>query len=78
MSLFAKHWRISILYLFDFRRIARHYLQLQASIEVLRMLELPEIFHSFAPTDYVELLSAATVRSIESNENRDFRTIRLA
>jgi hypothetical protein len=42
-------------------RIGRHYLQLQASIEVLRMLEIPEVFHSFAPTDYVELFTAATV-----------------
>ena len=42
-------------------RIGRHYLQLQASIEVLRMLEISEVFHSFAPTDYVELFTAATV-----------------
>jgi len=43
-------------------RIGRHFLQLQAAIEVLRMLEIPEVFHSFAPTDYVELYTAATVR----------------
>jgi hypothetical protein len=34
---------------------------MQASIEVLRMLEIPEVFHSFAPTDYVELFAAAIV-----------------
>ena len=42
-------------------RIGRHFLQLQAAIEVLRMLEVPQIFHRFAPTDYVELYAAATV-----------------
>ncbi|CAF0889004.1 unnamed protein product [Adineta ricciae] len=40
--------------------LGRHFLQLQASIEVLRMLEIPEVFHSFAPTNYVELSAAAT------------------
>ncbi len=48
-------------------RIGRHFLQLQAAIEVLRMLEIPEVFHSFAPTDYVELYTAATVRFNKKN-----------
>ncbi|CAF2683209.1 unnamed protein product [Rotaria sp. Silwood2] len=47
-------------FIFPNNEIGRHYLQLQASIEVLRMLEIPEIFHSFVPNDYVELFSAAT------------------
>ena len=47
---------------FSSSRIGRHYLQSQASIEVLRMLEIPEVFHSFSPTDHVELFTAATVR----------------
>jgi hypothetical protein len=37
---------------------------MQASIEVLRMLEIPEVFHYFAPIDYVELFAAATVRFV--------------
>ena len=49
-------------FIFDGNEVARHFLQLRASIEVLRLLEIPEIFHRFAPTDYVELFSAATVR----------------
>ena len=51
-------------FIFDENELARHYLQLRASIEVLRMLEISEIFHRFSPTDYVELFSAATVRFI--------------
>ncbi|CAF4770781.1 unnamed protein product [Rotaria socialis] len=51
---------IKDVFIFPNNEIGRHYLQLQASIEVLRMLEIPEVFHSFAPTDYVELFTAAT------------------
>lgn len=51
---------IKDVFIFPNNELGRHYLQLQASIEVLRMLEIPEIFHSFASTDYVELFSAAT------------------
>ncbi|CAF0959671.1 unnamed protein product [Rotaria sordida] len=51
---------IKDVFIFPNNEIGRHYLQLQASIEVLRMLEIPEIFHSFAPTDYVELFTTAT------------------
>jgi len=49
-------------FFFFTRRIGRHFLQLQAAIEVLRILEISEVFHSFLPTDYVELFTAATVR----------------
>jgi hypothetical protein len=45
----------------DCCRLARHYLQLQASIEVLRMLEISEVFHRFSSMNYVELFAAATV-----------------
>jgi hypothetical protein len=31
------------------------------------MLEIPEVFHSFASTDYVELFTAATVRFFEDD-----------
>lgn len=51
-------------FIFDGNEVARHFLQLRAAIEVLRLLEIPEVFHRFAPTDYVELFSAATVRSL--------------
>lgn len=55
----------------DFRpRLGRHVLQLQASIEVLRMLEIPEVFHSFAPSDYVELFAAATVIPSWNSQSR--------
>ncbi len=52
-------------------RLGRHFLQLQASIEVLRMLEIPEVFHSFAPSDYVELFAAATVSFVFRNEGEE-------
>ncbi|UJR22782.1 hypothetical protein I4U23_025814 [Adineta vaga] len=51
---------IKDVFIFPKNELGRHFLQLQASIEILRMLEIPEIFHSFAPTDYVELFAAAT------------------
>lgn len=48
-------------FIFENNEIGRHYLQLRSSIEVLRLLEIREVFHRFSPTDYVELFSAATV-----------------
>ncbi|CAF4680742.1 unnamed protein product, partial [Rotaria sp. Silwood1] len=55
---------IKDVFIFPKNEIGRHYLQLQASIEVLRMLEISEIFHSFTPTDYVELFATATHQNI--------------
>jgi hypothetical protein len=35
------------------------------------MLEIPEVFHSFAPSDYVELFAAATVSFVFRNEGEE-------
>lgn len=59
-SSFSSTKRFSLIFLHNEIRIGRHFLQLQAAIEVLRMLQIPEIFHSFTPNDYVDLFSAAT------------------
>ncbi|CAF1270168.1 unnamed protein product [Adineta steineri] len=55
---------IKDVFMFPKNEIGRHYLQLQASFEVLRILEIPEVFHSFSPTNYVELFAAATHQNI--------------
>ena len=54
--------KLKLIFLF---RFGRHFLQLQAAIEVLRLLETKEIFHSFQPMDYVELFAAATHQNVE-------------
>jgi hypothetical protein len=64
-------YKNQLLLIFCILRLGRHFLQLQASIEVLRMLEIPEVFHSFAPSDYVELFAAATVSFVlETREKK--------
>ena len=68
---YVRNFRSSTTFaLSSLRRIGRHFLQSQASIEVLRMLETAEVFHSFAPTDYVELFAAATVRPLTRRKVR--------